>query len=102
MMNPGEVYDRKGVPIYPGDVLRTFHYKSRRYGRYLWLFHVAVFNEKHGVMEMHPASWLDPKKKRDGGSCWLTQDTAAGTEIVQGYGPGRNDDFTDRKKKCQT
>lgn len=41
MRQPGGVYDRKGVPIHPGDLIRSFHFIGARRKRY-YLYHVAV------------------------------------------------------------
>jgi hypothetical protein len=89
--------DKHGIPVYPGDVLKTFHYKSRLHGRYMYLYHVAV--EKNGHLEGRPAREINGKS--DGGRFWLTTASLQATEIVQGYGPGPMDNFTDRKKKTK-
>lgn len=90
-------HDMKGVPVYAGDVLRTWHYRSRRYGRKMYLYHVAI--EKDGWLQGVPASALADEKKGDGGRFWLRDDSLTATEIVQGYGPGDTEDFTDRPRK---
>jgi len=33
---PGELHDKRGVPIYPGDLLKTHHFTDGR-GRKYWL-----------------------------------------------------------------
>ncbi len=94
---PGRFYDRRGVPIYPGDLLRTDHFVEPN-GKKHYLYHVAVENDGH--LEMVPTSHLaGPKWVRGGGRCWLS---AVSTErmvvIISGYGPGDYLDFTDRPR----
>jgi hypothetical protein len=95
LYKPGEVYDAKRYPIYPGDLLRSFHFRGARRKRY-WLYHVAVWNETESTMEMVPVSELEPTKRGRGGRCWLTPGLGVSTEIILGHGPGDYLDHTDR------
>lgn len=98
---PGEVYDKNDRPIYPGDLLRSFHFRGVRRKVY-WLYHVVVLREGH--LEMVPTSHLEPTEaaRKGGGRCWLSPDLAAAAEIIDGYGgPGRLH-FEDRPKRAKT
>jgi len=86
-MKPGEVYDKNGTPIYPGDLLRSFHFRDRTHkGKIRYLYHVAVLYRDR--MDAVPVSHLEPSKVSDGGRCWLTNETAGTMEVIFGYGPG--------------
>jgi hypothetical protein len=93
-MKPGEVHDKNGIPIYPGDVLRTFHYTHRWGRRKMYLFHVACLDGEHliGV----PAS--DLARKPDGGTFNLLPGNCSDIEIVQGYGPAPLMEFNERPR----
>lgn len=96
---PGSVYDKKGRPIYPGDLLRSFHFRGARRKVY-YLYHVAVWSEKWQTMEMVPTCYLEPSKPDTGGRCWLTQDAVdrEQTEIIHGSGPGDLLSYEDRPR----
>ncbi len=95
MVAPGEARDKRGVPIYPGDLLKSPHFVDRR-GRRHWLYHVAVQGQR--CMEMVPVSHLEPTKVLGGGRCWLSHELARIAEVIEGYGPGQILDFHDRKR----
>ncbi len=57
LKQPGECHDSKGIPIYPGDLLRSFHFRGQR-RRIFYLYHVAIFDSEAGGMRMMPASYL--------------------------------------------
>lgn len=99
LMKPGECLDRYGVPIYPGDLLRTPHFRDRR-RRQHWLYHTVVSDTVHGetALRMVPTSHLEPTRRAAGGSCLLSQDIVAGSEVISGYGPKPFLDYTDRPK----
>lgn len=99
-LGPGGYFDSCGVPIYPGDLIRLFHFRDRRRRKY-YLYHVAVHNKEHDVMELIPACHLEPSKAKSGGRCWMSQDLLDGAqaEVISGHGPGDTLDFTDRKKR---
>jgi len=95
LKQPGEVHDKRGVPIYPGDLIRSYHFQDRR-GRTFYLYHTAVF--KDGAMWMVPTDHLQPEKISGGGSCLLSQGLMANAVVISGYGPKGCLDYTDRKR----
>jgi hypothetical protein len=96
------LHDKKGVPIYPGDLLKSFHFAGARRKRY-WLYHVVVASpERAGTrypLEMVPASHLEPTKRGGGGRCPLNDRLAEDAEVIDGTGPGDILDFADRPRK---
>jgi len=93
------VYDKTGYRIYPGDLLRSWHYGKGRGTHYL--YHVAVMRD--GILTGVPAHHLDPTlaKPRDGVyPLWLIKPGRIDTpEIVAGYGPGDIPCYRDRPKQ---
>jgi hypothetical protein len=81
---PGELSDKNGFPIYPGDLLRTYHFTGARRKKY-YLYHVAVFI--NGYMELVPTCHLQPDRVSGGGRCMLSEALAAKYEIISGNGP---------------
>jgi hypothetical protein len=67
LKQPGECHDSNGVPIYPGDLLRTFHFTGPRRRKW-YLYHVAVYDTQVGAMRMMPVEYLEPSVKREGGN----------------------------------
>lgn len=100
-MKPGEVNDRFGIPIHPGDLLKSFHFQGARRKKY-YLYHVAVHVNDETGMEMVPVSHLQPDKVKSGGRCRLNQDLGDNAEVIAGYGPGNLLDFTERPKQWHT
>lgn len=99
LYQPGEVYDLNRRPIYPGDVIRSFHFRGARGKRY-WLYHVAVWNADEKTMELVPASELEPQRRGRGGRVWLTPEHGAEVEIISGHGPGQVLDYEDRPRRA--
>jgi hypothetical protein len=97
---PGEVCDCRGVPIHPGDLVRTDHFRERN-GRRHYLYHVAVWNAAEQTMELVPVSELEPKLRDRGGRCWLMEATIRGSNarVIHGHGPGDCLDYTDRPRR---
>lgn len=99
---PGECHDSNGYPIYPGDLVRQFHFRGPR-GRHYFLYHVVCLErcEKtdHEYLRIVPVSYLDQSQKRSGGDPMLTDDMAATLTILHGHGPGDCLDFLDRPRK---
>lgn len=98
MATEGELYDINGVPIYRGDLIRTFHFRGPR--RRIWyLYHVAVL--KDGRLELAPTSHLEPTKIGGGGRCMASQsllnDNKA--EVISGSGPDGCLCFIDRPRR---
>jgi len=84
---PGECRDSRGIPIYPGDLLRMFHFLGPRRKRYYQYF-VAVWDAPVGGMRLVPACHLDPQVRvhplTRGGSPLLDNDLAAIATIIAG------------------
>ena len=97
LTQPGEVVDRKGVPIHPGDLIRSFHFIGPRRKRY-YLYHTAVCRD--GAMYMVPTSHLEPTKVEGGGCCLLSQNhlDAYDAEVICGCGPEPGMSHEDRKR----
>ena len=98
MKQPGECFDMHGVPIYPGDLLKSYHFTGRR--RRKWhLYHVAVMVD--GALRMVPTSYLEPSLASGSElpGCLLSDDLANAAEVIHGHGPGDCLDFTDRKRR---
>jgi hypothetical protein len=93
---PGEIFDKKGVPIYPGDLIRSFHFRGARRKIY-YLYHVAVL--KNGRMWMVPTCYLDPTIKDTGGRCYLEQNNLLQAEVISGHGPEPYSDHEDRPRR---
>lgn len=98
MKQPGECHDSKGIPIYPGDLLRSFHFRGAR-RRIYYLYHVALMID--GAMRMvgvcEVPEVIDGKSKLPG--CLMSQDLAIKTTILHGFGPKKEYvDFEDRPR----
>lgn len=89
------MHDSRGVPIYPGDLLRSPHFVERN-GRKHYLYHVAVADGDR--MDMVPTCHLEASKVAGGGRCPLTLAIARGTLVIHGHGPEPHLDYTDRPK----
>jgi hypothetical protein len=93
---PGELFDKRGVPVHPGDLIRSYHFRDRR-GKYYYLYHTAVF--KDGAMYMVPTEHLEPTKVSGGGSCMLSQELMENATVISGCGPKPYLDFSDRPRR---
>lgn len=100
LVRPGEVWDCNGVPIYPGDLFRTPHYRDRR-RRQHYLYHTVVrhWDGQVWALRLVPTSHLEPTKARGGGDCLLTPELAAAGRVIYGHGPGDYLDYTDRPRR---
>lgn len=87
LKQPGECHDSRGIPIYPGDLLRTPHFRGRRRKQY-YLYHVATFDQDAGAMRMVPTCHLDPALRDSpdhrGGNPLLCDDLAAEATVIEG------------------
>jgi hypothetical protein len=94
----GKYHDRKGVPIHPGDLLRSDHFRDRR-NRMHYLYHVVV-EQADGHLEMVPTSHLAGEEWiRGGGRCWLNATgVATQSEVICGHGPGDYLSYEDRPR----
>jgi len=97
LCKPGTAYDRRGCPIYPGDLIKSYHFTGKKRKKY-YLYHVAVLEEKNEFMEMVPVSHLQKDKIRGGGRCWLRQRYVENSEVICGYGPGEIISYEDRPR----
>ena len=96
----GMLCDRKGVPIYTGDLLRTHHFidfqtRTRRY-----MYHAVTCRD--GVLRMTPVQALATADRGWGGECYLhTVADAEGvlpeSDVIDGWYGGHPS--YDRKKR---
>lgn len=84
------VYDKHGYPIYPGDLLKTYHFTGARRKRY-YLYHI-VGEEAGRLFVYHPTF---PTLTR---ATTLQADWTDTTEIIAGHGPGKILDFSHRPR----
>ena len=90
------LHDKHGRQVYPGDLIRTFHFRGARRKVY-YLYHTAV--SRDGGLELVPTAHLEPTKKSGGGACWASQELldGAGAEIIDGAGPNGDHWWDERK-----
>lgn len=50
-------WDRRGVPILPGDLIKTFHYRDGR--RNMYLYHIVEMDESGKLRGHSYNSWVD-------------------------------------------
>lgn len=79
-MSTPVIYDCKGIPILPGDVLKVFHFRapSRREKRYMYKL---AMGWKKGFMRIKHLS--DMKAT---GYLFSPNEPTDGIEIIEGYG----------------
>ena len=90
-----QFYDKRGVPIHAGDLIKSPHFIDNR-GKKYYLYHVAVLVD--GSYDMVPTSHLQPSV-RPGGRCHMSQDLVSNSEVIHGHGPGDILDFRDRPRR---
>ena len=99
---PGECFDRRGVPIHPGDLLRTEHYRGLR-RQINYLYHVVVLRPEDGGLRMVPACHLHtPLAEAPGtrGGCpLLSDDLADQAEVIDGVRVGETLYWRDRMRR---
>lgn len=92
-LGPGECPDIKGRPIYPGDLVRIYHYTAALRRRRCYLYHVATLykseNGMNGGIRMLPVHLLNPDTTDKGGEYFLSYDYVQDchAEIISGLGP---------------
>lgn len=92
----GKIFlDKKGRPIIPGDLVRSYHYRDLRWG-HQYLYHV-VCDVGRELYELRPVEELETGRGTQMGACWLTEHLAATIEIVQGGGVYPDNIFQERK-----
>lgn len=78
----GNAFDRNNRPIYVGDLLKTFHFRSVRRWNY-YLYHVACWNAEQKCMEAVPYSELATGD--NGGRFWIKPgDRLEASEVIDG------------------
>jgi hypothetical protein len=90
-----QLRDKNGVPIYKGDLLRTFHYYGAR-KRKNFLYHTVV--EKNGYLIMTPTCHLEPSLVSGGGECRLKAGLDSSSEVIAGHGPEPYLSFRERPR----
>lgn len=93
------VYDKRGIPILPGDTIKVFHYVAamRREKRYMYKFATQVVWRASDRAPLLQLSHLNLRNEW----YWEIMDgrTLNQCEIVQGYeGVGAGQDFRDRPR----
>lgn len=91
-----QFYDKRGVPIHDGDLIKSPHFIDNR-GKKYYLYHVAVLVD--GYYDMVPTAHLQPSLVKDGGRCRMSQNLVSGAEVIDGHGPGDILDFRDRPRR---
>ena len=91
-----QFYDKKGVPIYPGDLLKTLHFIGARRKKY-YLYHTVVRGGDY--LYMVPTSHLETGLARSGGKCLLKYGIREGSEVIAGYGPPPHFMYDERPRK---
>lgn len=95
-------WDIRGIEIRPGDLVKSFHFKSGRRNHYLYHTVVAETHQGKVYFYMVPTSHLEPTNKKDGGKCLLMPDLAASVEVIHGIETlGKREhlvSWTDRRK----
>jgi len=94
----GTIFDRRGVPIFRGDLIKQPHFIDYRHKRH-YLYHVVTVRD--GYLEAVPSSCLEPTLRGKGGTYWITQNDALTAEVIHGHGPGDCLDFNDRPKRAK-
>lgn len=59
-MKPTGYYDRRGIPICVGDLVRCEHYRHRRRSEQMWLYFIV--GEIAGKVVLH--NWHEPDRSR--------------------------------------
>lgn len=89
-------HDKNGVPIYPGDLLKTYHFTGRRRKKY-FLYHTVV--EEEGRLWIVPTPHLEPTKANGGGKCLINEYMdMSQIEVIHGHGPSPYIYFEDRPR----
>ena len=94
------IHDRKGYPIYAGDLLKTYHFTGARKRKY-YMYHLVVSYPGGDRMICASALLTYQNEKLPGClvSCTAVDGVLYDTEIVSGFGPLREYiDFEDRPR----
>jgi hypothetical protein len=77
-------HDLKGIPFYPGDLVKHYHYTGARNKKY-YMYHVIA--NVDGILYAIPTSHLEPTRVKGGGQVPLKWANFAEPEIISGHGP---------------
>lgn len=94
-LKPGDLQDKRGVPVYPGDLLKAYHFTDVKRRKH-YIYHVVT--ERYGRLWATPTAFLH--RTSGGGECLLDYYAGEGFdfEVISGCGPGEILDFNDRPK----
>ena len=105
LKQPGECHDKRGIPIYPGDLLKVYHYRQAKRRQKRYLYFVAIFDAEVGAMRMIPVDHLEPTIRDDKahqvGMCLLNDKHARGIDVISGTGPEALMDYDERPRKAR-
>lgn len=91
-------WDKKGIPIQHGDLLKTYHFTDGR--RKQFFYHVAVWRHDQNALEAIPYSYVLPDSPCSGGRfCLIGMQSEM--EVIEGdphYDNGYPKLFWERKK----
>ena len=98
MKQPGECFDKKGYPIYPGDLLKTLYFIIDKNTKH-YHYHVAAY--KDGCMRLFTPAMADPNCRPDSRlDCLMSQELVNDSEILEGGGPGDFYTFKQRQRRA--
>lgn len=96
-----ELYDKNSYPIYPGDVLKVFHFIAARRRERMYMYKLVVeMNGKLMGVSIHDIPRLGYNEAHNYPLKWNTKDgRLEDSEIVEGYGPDGLHCWRDRPKR---
>lgn len=97
MNDEPSIYDKRGIPILPGDTVKMFHFKEAN-GRNWYMYKYAVETQRTPSQKaLMKFSHLNLR----GETFWMLMDGKShpDLEVVQGYGED-GVHFLDRKRIC--
>lgn len=100
MSYPKEIYDKRGVPILHGDLIRTFSFVGPRRRKH-YIYHIIVDCGNYMRMR-HYRGFLSEEDPGDGSpiiSNSIAFDLSRNSEVIAGRGTKPGEDFNDRKKR---
>lgn len=80
--------DQHGIPLRPGDLVRTPHFRDRSYhGKRRWLYHVVcAVPAPPGCVQLVPACYLAPTVRDTGGRVYVRPGSCWQGEVIYGAG----------------
>jgi hypothetical protein len=99
MKQEGECFDKKGYPIYSGDLLKTLHFiTGKNTKHYHYHYHVAAY--KDGCMRLFTPSMAEPNCRPGMRlDALMSQELVNESEILEGAGPGDFYSFKQRERR---